>query len=418
MSIRCTELARALVPHAQVTLAAPGSAQAQAPEGVTRVVFRPHAPGALREHVRSAGVIVAQPQWPVIEGWLRRSPARVIYDLYDPEPLETLEIFADRPPARRRLMVDLTIDRLDDALRGGDHFICATDTQRDLWLGGLLARRLIDPVAYDRDPSLRDLIDLVPFGVPSDPPRASGADPVRERFPAIGPDDQVVLWNGGIWEWLDAPIAVRAMALLAERRPSARLVFMGAAAGPASQRAADQARTLAGELGLLERSVFFNDRWVPYGERADWLLRADCAVATQRDHLEARFAFRTRLLDCFWAGLPIVCTEGDELAERVARDALGVAVPAGDEAALAAGIEQVLDRGKAAYADALARAREDHAWPRVAANLIRLVTEASPSSRDRRTAGARGRRPAHQLRAAAYRLAHRALDLRARSPQA
>src|SRR6185503_10968946 len=62
-------------------------------------------------------------------------------------------------------------------------------------------------------------------------------------------------------------------------------------------------------------------------ERGAWLLDADCAVSAHLDHLESRYAFRTRLLDCFWAGLPIVCTRGDELADRVERERLGEAVP-------------------------------------------------------------------------------------------
>ena len=55
-------------------------------------------------------------------------------------------------------------------------------------------------------------------------------------------------------------------------------------------------------------------------KRADWLLEADCAISTHEDHLETRFAFRTRLLDCFWSALPVVCTGGDELADLVERE--------------------------------------------------------------------------------------------------
>ncbi len=57
-----------------------------------------------------------------------------------------------------------------------------------------------------------------------------------------------------------------------------------------------------------------------YEQRADWLLEADCVLSAHADHLETRFAFRTRLLDAIWAGLPIVCTGGDDLAEQVERD--------------------------------------------------------------------------------------------------
>jgi len=34
------------------------------------------------------------------------------------------------------------------------------------------------------------------------------------------------------------------------------------------------------------------------------LYRAAAVISTHRDHLETRYAFRTRLLDCLWAGVP------------------------------------------------------------------------------------------------------------------
>ena len=70
-----------------------------------------------------------------------------------------------------------------------------------------------------------------------------------------------------------------------------------------------EARATAEALGLLGSVVLFNDSWVPYEERGAWLNDADCALSLHHDHLETRYAFRTRVLDCFWASLPIVCTE-------------------------------------------------------------------------------------------------------------
>src|SRR5262249_52267988 len=71
-----------------------------------------------------------------------------------------------------------------------------------------------------------------------------------------------------------------------------------------------------------ERNVFFLD-WVPYAERAGYLLEADVGVSLHPDSVETRFAFRSRLLDCLWAGLPLVCTRGDALAGLGEREGRG-----------------------------------------------------------------------------------------------
>jgi glycosyltransferase involved in cell wall biosynthesis len=293
-----------------------------------------------------------------------------------------------------------------EALRIGHHFICASERQLDFYLGVMLAEGLISPAAYDRDSSFRSVIDIVPFGVQSDPPQRTGSPGIRDRFPRIGPDDEIVLWNGGIWDWLDAPTAIRAVAKLVERRPQAKLVFMGGSSGRL-HRAETEARALASELGLSDGAVFFNEGWVPYERRADWLLDASCALSTHGRHIETRLAFRTRLLDCFWGGLPIVCTGGDELGDRIERDGLGVTVAEQDPDAVASGLETVLERGKDAYAEGLRLAAEHFAWPVVSEPLVRYVT--SPSEPPKLGSERQGRRLA-ALRSALYLVARRFLN--------
>jgi hypothetical protein len=167
--IRYFELARVLAEHAHVVIAHTG-ARDETLEGIPTVAYRPHAPRRLKRVLRGADFVVAQPQWPLINRWLRGGHTRVIFDVYDPETFETLELIGSERPLVRRTFVDLTLDRLHDALRTGHHFTCATEKQRDLWLGATLGLRLIDPRSYSDDPSLRSVIDTVPFGLPSEPP--------------------------------------------------------------------------------------------------------------------------------------------------------------------------------------------------------------------------------------------------------
>ena len=74
-----------------------------------------------------------------------------------------------------------------------------------------------------------------------------------------------------------------------------------------------ETRALADELGLTGTHVFFNEGWVDYDDRQNYLLEADIGVSTHFDHVETEFSFRTRILDYFWASLPVVTTGGDAL---------------------------------------------------------------------------------------------------------
>ena len=387
-AIRATELTRAL--------------------GGEVAFSHPHAPGDLGERATAAGVVVAHPPWPLSARALRRSGARLIFDLYDPEPLEALQFLAGRRAGVRRTVTAMSLDRMVNALHDGHAFLCASERQRDLWTGTLLAQRLISPAVHDADPSLEGLLAVVPFGVPDEPPVA-GEGP-RERF-ALDAEDEIVLWNGGLWDWLDAESVLHAVARLSPERPRLRLVFMGASPAAQARDAERRAHALARDLGLLGRVVRFNDGWVPYAQRGAWLLQADCAITAHHDHLETRFSHRTRLLDCLWAGLPVVCTRGDDLAERVEREDLGATVAPEEPAALAAALARVLDRGRDAYAERLAGAARELRWSRVAAPLARLAKAREGSE----PLGARaGRRrphsPALRSRDAMYIAARSALN--------
>lgn len=400
IAIRAVELGRVLAPYAQVTLAgvSPSSGDHGLPV-ISYELFAPHR-SDLPQHIAQADCIIAQPPWPVIARWLRNARGRLIYDLYDPEPFEVIERLRGRHRLLRRLVYELTTDRVLNGLMSADHIMCASEKQRDMWIGALLAQGRVTPQIYDSDPTLRELIDCVPFGLPDNPPAYDGGDPVRERFPQISSEDEVVLWNGGIWAWLDAPCAIRAIALLVERRPQVKLVFMGAATLPAGLRAQQQAQALASELGLLGKSVFFNDGWVTYQTRVAWLLSARCAISTHTDHLETRFAFRTRMLDAIWAGLPVVCTEGDDLADRVAHEELGATAPGGDHLAVAAALERVLSNGREHYRTQLATAAVEQRWSRVSEPLVRWVCDPDTGT------GARGRaRGTRRLRSGLFDIA-------------
>jgi hypothetical protein len=107
-------------------------------------------------------------------------------------------------------------------------------------------------------------------------------------------------------------------------------------------RAVAETIALSQELGVYGRTVFFNE-WVAYADRESYLLEADLGVSLHRDHLEARFSFRTRFLDYVWAGLPMVVTRGDVLSDQVQSHGLGRVVEPGDVEGVAQAIVDLLD---------------------------------------------------------------------------
>ena len=100
---------------------------------------------------------------------------------------------------------------------------------------------------------------------------------------------------------------------------------------------------LARELGLDGRNVFFKSGWVPYERIDDYLAEADASVCLGYENLESRFAFRTRYVDLFRARVPLLCTRGDVLADRVHTDRAGHHRAGAERRRGRSGIERILD---------------------------------------------------------------------------
>jgi glycosyltransferase involved in cell wall biosynthesis len=319
------------------------------------------------EDIRGFDAVVAQRlPFPTMRA-LARSRAQVVYDLYVPFAVEHVSMLAaeQRTPAER-LFSEWARAAQRYALATGNAFVCPSERQRDLWLGTLARLRRLDVARFRADPMLRNLVDVVPLGLESHPPRPGPA----LKGVLVQPTDKVLLWAGGIWNWLDPLTPIRAVRRLC--RSDVKLVFLGVrhpnVDPPAMTR---RAVDLAGELGLLDRVVFFRDGWVPYEERGAFLLDADVGVSAHFDSLETRFAFRTRLLDHFWAGLPTVTTRGDVLADVVERHGVGRAVPADDPEAYADAVEELLESSPPV--ERYEPVRAELSWSRVVEPLRRLL---------------------------------------------
>jgi GT2 family glycosyltransferase/glycosyltransferase involved in cell wall biosynthesis len=308
----------------------------------------------------------------------------VVCDVYDPMHLELLEQGKDGTDEQRELDLLGVTKVLNNQLERGDFFLCASERQRHFWLGHLAALGRLTPSLYDADPTVRSLLAEVPFGLPGKPPQRTGTA-IRGGPLGIGDTDKVVLWAGGVYSWFDPLTLVHAIDRLRADHDDVRLVFLGMKHPNPEVPPMDIAvrtRALAGRLGLTDRHVFFNETWVPYQDRQNWLLDADCGVTTHYEHVETTFAFRTRVLDYLWAGLPIVTTDGDAFADLVRREGLGVVVPATDPDALADALARVLYDAEfaAGCRERIAVVRERFTWETVLAPLVEFCRNPRPAA--------------------------------------
>ena len=337
----------------------------------------------LRHQVHWADVVIFQGYVMHKAPWLAQSPKALVVDLYDPMHLEQLAMEGSVDPEVRITNVNTTVQVLDEQIVRGDFFLCASEQQRHFWLGHLAALGRLNVANYDADSSARSLVAVCPFGLPATPATRT-APAIKGVVPGIGPEDKLILWAGGVYNWFDPLTLVRAVDLLRQDCPDVRLYFLGMAHPDPhvpQMRTAVQTRELADSLGLTGKSVFFNDGWVPYDERQNYLLDADLGVSTHFDHLETTFSFRTRILDYLWAGLPVVSTAGDGFAELIEREGIGLAVPEQDPQALAAALSRVLgdEEFAAGCRQNAARIRADFTWERSLEPLLAFCRDPRPA---------------------------------------
>ena len=302
----------------------------------------------------------------------------LVVDLYDPFLLAVLaqfEVDSASANASYRLMHQVLKKHMVNA----DFSVCASEKQLDYWFGRFCAIGRLTPEMYGFDRSFRKLIDVVPFGLPdSEPKRTEGG--IKGKVAGIEKDDFLLLWGGGIWEWFDPLTIISAVAKLADRYPKLKLYFMGYQS-PNPQvglmQMAVKARELAESSGVLNKNVFFSDSWTAYDERVNCLLDADVAVSAHFDLPETRFSFRTRILDYLWAGLPIITTTGDQLADQIDRTGAGLAVSYQDVYQFANAIEALMTDSEKLQRCAAASKKlsESYKWSKAVQPLLNFCND-------------------------------------------
>ena len=321
-AIRAAHLARILSRDHDVTLVSLAGESVSPIDG--RTVLGPSAIGANYDAAIVQGsVLFRHPE-------LVAASMPLAIDWFDPFHVEALH----RGGADRILRIDV-IDgahaTLQEQAERGDFFVCSNDAQRDHWLGWLAAAGRLNERTHDQHALFESLIATAPFGVEHRPIGRSTPTrptPVRNAFSAIGPYDPVIVWAGGMHDWLDPLLVINSLPTVLEENPDTRLVFL---AGPHPNTSIEtmgirgEAIALARQKRLFGKHVFFVSQWIDYQERLAWVADATIGVVADRLHLESRLSHRTRLLDHLVVGLPTVTTNGDPLGTAMVEAGAAVA---------------------------------------------------------------------------------------------
>jgi GT2 family glycosyltransferase/glycosyltransferase involved in cell wall biosynthesis len=397
--MRYLEIARALACDVDVAIANPSNNVIDS-QAVPIVPYHPDQPEKLKDLVDEHDLILISSFILEKFPFLEKAGARIVVDLYDPFILENLHYYKDETLHLQEQLNERGLKIMNRLVSVGDFFICGSERQRDFWIGVLAANGRVNPRTVQEDSDLRLLIDVVGIGINrSTEPNKPYLKGVHPSFPV---QSRIVVWGGGIWDWLDPLTLVKAWPDLIAKIPEARLVFLGTQhPNPSVPRHKKAVETilLSEEIGEKDRTIFFFE-WLPYEERWALLQEANAGVSLHPRHLETRFSIRTRVIDYFGAGLPSIVTEGDVTSELVHQFKTGLVTPAQDVRAVYEALIKILDTPKEDYSAAFDSIQEVFDWSRVVEPLRRycLYGERAPDKgfkikigkENRRISGLRG----------------------------
>lgn len=281
----------------------------------------------------------------------------VVIDLYDPYLIENMAYSETLGP--QVYLRDHESWRTQ--LSQGDFFLCASDVQRDYYLGFLTALGRLNPASTKNDPSLRQLIDTVSFGIPHQipdyraylPPRKSG----RYR-----------LLFGGLYDWYDPWTLLKALDS-AEFEHCCVIFVRNPNPESTPQNLFGEVRDWCDARGWGEDRVLFID-WVPWNRRFDLLRDVNVLIAPHVDSLETHFSMRTRFVESIAVGCPVVTSAGGAMDGMVREYKAGRVVTPQDVAGMREALRsyttelsRIDDRHRSRFV-------KDHDWEKMIVPLV------------------------------------------------
>ena len=301
-------------------------------------------------------------------------PIPLIVDIYDPYILENIELLADKKSSIRDYEYLRHLKSMIEMLLVGDRFLVTSDRTRDFFLGMMAGWGVLNPVSASKE-KFRNLFLEIPFGV-TDEPFNEAYSKSSTKLPNNISEDDLILWAGGLWDWLDPQSIINAMPKILEHHPNAKLLFMGYKHPNKHVPIMDtayQCIEMAKKSGLYGKSIIFRE-WTPFEERIPLLHLSKIGVSLHKKHIETRFSFRTRLMDYIWAGIPMVLSGRDVLSEELASSGVAEIVLDNNPQSIADAVSKLLDNpDKMDISTTFSNLRSRYRWERVLAPIAELA---------------------------------------------
>jgi len=269
--------------------------------------------------------IVAVDFYPSLWATKLQTTAPIWMDLYG-DPMTILQVDRYRRGNDQGLWTHIAL--LGEVLRRGDAFSTCGLPQKHMLVGELALSGRLTHLSFGHE----FVHPIYPGAAPVTP---SGPETRAEKraFLGIGPEDFVVLWAGGYNAWTDDDTLFRALEQMMAENPRAHFVSAGASTyeAPETTYARLEARSAASQY----RDRYHLLGWQPWQEIPSLYAASDIGISIDALHYETVYGTRTRLVEMFAYGLPVITSEGAELSYLIPGWGCGVTYPTGDWETLA-----------------------------------------------------------------------------------
>ena len=204
-----------------------------------------------------------------------------------------------------------------NALQYGDFFICASEAQRNYYVGMM---SIIGIKNYNIDN-----LEIVPYAPKSNKPIIKNKK-ILEKI--VGKNKKILLWMGSIFSWYDYKTTLEGLKLIVKKDPNVCLVFVGGYNPYVKELTKEnylECKKYAKKLDLINKNVFFLD-WVVREDLLSIYNESKLSLAISFNKVESSITHRTRIIDSFRVRTPILCTKNDAFANIIKENNLGIVI--------------------------------------------------------------------------------------------